>query len=72
MTDRDQLQVRGSPLGRAIGITGVVDLVLLFATLITGSPGEPTLNATTAEAAEYVRGLDATWLRQLEAFGSGC
>jgi hypothetical protein len=35
--------------------------------LIASSPGEPELNATTAQAAEYVRGLDATWVRQVEA-----
>ncbi len=69
MTDRDELVVRGIPLARIVGITGVVATVLLFGTFISGSPGEPTLNATTAEAAEYVRGLDATWVRQLEAVG---
>jgi hypothetical protein len=69
MTDRDELVVRGIPLARIVGVTGLVGTVLLFGTLIAGSPGEPTLNATTAEAAEYVRGLDATWVRQLEAVG---
>ncbi|TCO47513.1 uncharacterized protein DUF4386 [Kribbella antiqua] len=66
MTDRDELLVRGTPIARIIGLTGVVGAVVLFAALITGSPGEPPINATVAQAAEYVRGLDATWVRLLE------
>jgi hypothetical protein len=41
MTDRDELLVRGAPLAQVVGITGVVGTVLLFGTLIAGSPGEP-------------------------------
>lgn len=43
--------------------------MLLFGAVIAGSPGEPQLDATTAEAAEFVHGLDATWVRQVEAVG---
>lgn len=67
MTDRDELVVRGAPLARIVGVTGLVGAVLLFGALIAGSPGEPPINATAAQAAEYVRGLDATWLRLVEA-----
>ncbi|MEI8408106.1 MULTISPECIES: DUF4386 family protein [unclassified Kribbella] len=66
MTDRDELVVRGTPIARIIGLTGLVGAVLLFAGLIAGSPGEPPINATAAQAAEYVRGLDTTWVRQVE------
>lgn len=66
MTDRDVLPVRADPLARVIGVTGLVGAVVLFAGLIAGSPGEPPVNATVAQAAEYVRGLDATWIRLVE------
>ncbi|MET9317089.1 hypothetical protein ABZX12_35165 [Kribbella sp. NPDC003505] len=66
MTDRDVVLVRGDPLARGIGVTGLVGTVVLFVGLIAGSPGEPPIKATSAQAAEYVRGLDATWIQQLE------
>jgi hypothetical protein len=66
MTDRDVVVGRGEPLARVIGVTGLVGTVVLFVGLIAGSPGEPPINATVAQAAEYVRGLDATWIRLLE------
>jgi hypothetical protein len=53
--------VRGTSLARNIGLAGIVGTVLLFAATIVGSPGEPPLDATTAEAAQYVRGLDLSW-----------
>jgi uncharacterized protein DUF4386 len=61
--------VRAHPLARIVGVTGLVGTVLLFAALIAGSPGEPPPDATTAEAAEFVRGLDATWVRLAEVVG---
>ena len=65
--------VRAHPLARIVGVTGLVGTVLLFAALIAGSPGEPPPDATTAEAAEFVRGLDATWVRLAEVVGDiGC
>ncbi|TDU89196.1 hypothetical protein EV138_2756 [Kribbella voronezhensis] len=67
MADGDELAVRGTPLARIVGATGLVGTLLLFATLIGASPGEPAINATTAEAATYVRGLDTTWVRLAEA-----
>ena len=66
MTDRDVVVGRGEPLARVIGATGLVGTVVLFVGLIAGSPGEPPINATVAQAAEYIRGLDATWIRLLE------
>jgi hypothetical protein len=66
MTDRDVVVGRGEPVARVIGLTGLLGTVVLFVGLIAGSPGEPAINATAAQAAEYVRGLDATWIRLLE------
>jgi hypothetical protein len=66
MTDRDEVLVRGAPLARIVGVTGLAGAVLLFAGLIASSSGEPPVDATTAQAAEYVRGLDATFVRQAE------
>lgn len=56
-------------LARRIGLTGLVGTGLLFAAVITGSPDEPPLDAGTAEAAEYVKGLDASWIPVVEAVG---
>jgi len=61
--------VRGVALVRIVGVAGLVGTVLLFGALIAGSVGEPPIDATTAEAAKFVRGLDATWVRQVEAVG---
>jgi hypothetical protein len=58
--------VRAHPLARIVGVAGLVGTVLLFGALIASSPGEPPIDATTAEAAEFIRGLDATWVRQVE------
>ena len=54
---------------RGIGVTGLVGTVLLFASVIAGSPGEPPLDASTAEAAAYIKGLDASWIQAVEALG---
>lgn len=57
--------VRAHPLARIVGVAGLLGTVLLFAALIAGSPGEPPPDATTAEAAQLVRGLDGSteWQR---------
>jgi hypothetical protein len=56
---------RSSP-ERSIGLAGIVGMVLLFAAVIASSPGEPPLDATTAEAADYLKGLDESWIPPLE------
>jgi hypothetical protein len=53
---------RRAPLERTIGLAGLVGTALLFASVIVGSPGEPELDASTASAAAYVAGLDASWV----------
>lgn len=58
-----------TPVARVVGIVGIVGVVLLMVSVSVGSPGEPPLDASTTEAADYIRGLDATWLRVLEAVG---
>lgn len=57
---------RGTPVARSIGVVGLVGAALLFAALITGSPREPELDASTTDIAAFVRGLDPAWLQQLE------
>lgn len=54
---------------RTIGLTGLAGTGLLFASVIVGSPGEPPIDASTAEAAEYIQGLDASWVPAVEAVG---
>ncbi|TDO45815.1 uncharacterized protein DUF4386 [Kribbella sp. VKM Ac-2527] len=58
---------RSMPLERTIGLTGIAGTVLLFTALIIGSPGEPPTDASTAAAAEFVKGLDRSWLPPVEA-----
>lgn len=58
--------VRAHPLARTIGVAGLVGTAVLFAGLIAGSPGEPPTDATTEAAAEFIRGLDVTWVRTAE------
>lgn len=55
--------VRVHPLARTIGLTGLVGTVMLFVALSTSTPGEPPTDATTAAAADFLRGLDGTWVR---------
>ncbi|CAN5398608.1 hypothetical protein BH10ACT10_BH10ACT10_13690 [soil metagenome] len=57
----DLASVRGSAVARNIGLAGIAGTVLLFAATILGSPGEPPLEATSAEAARYIAGLDVSW-----------
>jgi hypothetical protein len=55
---------RYTRLVRTTGILGITSLVLLFGPVIAlASAGEPPLEATAAEAAEYFGRLDATWPR---------
>ena len=54
---------------RSIGLTGLVGTGLLFASVIAGAPDEPPLDAGTAEAAAFVRGLEASWVSAVEAVG---
>jgi hypothetical protein len=58
--------VRAHPLARTVGVAGLVGTVLLFVALSTGTPGEPPTDATTAAAADFLRGLDGTWVRAAE------
>lgn len=58
---------RSMPLERAIGLTGIAGMVVLFTGLIIGSPGEPQTDAGTAAAADFVKGLDRSWLPPVEA-----
>jgi len=53
------------PQERTIGLTGIAGMVLLFAALSTGTPGEPQVDASTADAAEYVAGLPG-WAAPVE------
>src|SRR5215210_2606508 len=57
---------RRMPLERAIGLTGLLGAVLLIGSLSATSPGEPPLDATAGEAAEFLRGLDKDWMRPVE------
>lgn len=61
--------VRRAPLERIIGLAGIAGTVLLFTSVIAGAPNEPPLDATTAEAADFVKGLDATWIPPVEVMG---
>jgi hypothetical protein len=61
--------VRRAPLERIIGLAGIAGTVLLFTSVIAAAPNEPPLDATTAEAANFVKGLDASWVSPVEAVG---
>ena len=61
--------VRRAPLERIIGLTGIAGAILLFTSVIAGAPNEPPLDATTAEAADFLKGLDASWVPPVEAVG---
>jgi hypothetical protein len=54
-------------LERIIGLTGIVSTVVLFAATIAAATNEPELNASTAEAAEFIRSLDTAWIPPVEA-----
>jgi hypothetical protein len=61
--------VRRTSLERTLGLAGIVGTVLVFASVIAGSPGEPPLEASTAEAAKFLQGLDVLRVPPLEALG---
>jgi len=54
-------------LERTIGLTGIVSTVVLFAATIAAATNEPELNASTAEAADFIRSLDTAWIPPVEA-----
>jgi hypothetical protein len=54
-------------LERTIGLTGIVGMVLLFAATIATATNEPELDASTAEAADFIKSLDASWIPPVEA-----
>ena len=59
---------RHAALARTTGIIGIAFLVLLFGPIIAlASAGEPPLEATAAEAANYFRNLEATWAQLVMA-----
>jgi Domain of unknown function (DUF4386) len=58
---------RRASLERTIGLAGIAGMVLLFAATIAYATGEPQLDASTAEAAEFIKGLDASWITPVEA-----
>jgi hypothetical protein len=59
--------VRRAPLERAIGLAGIVGMVLLFSATIATATNEPELNASTAEAADFLKSLDTWWITPVEA-----
>jgi hypothetical protein len=54
---------------RIVGAVGIAGMVLLFTSVIAGAPNEPPLDATTREAADFVTGLDVSWMPTVEALG---
>jgi hypothetical protein len=42
-------------------------MVLLFAATIATATNEPELDASTAEAADFIKTLDASWITPVEA-----
>jgi Domain of unknown function (DUF4386) len=58
---------RRTSLERTIGLAGIAGMVLLFAATIAYATNEPELDASTAEAADFLRGLDASWITPVEA-----
>ncbi len=61
-----------SRVGRTSGWVGLVGAVLLFGAIIPlGSLGEPPLEATTKEAAAFIRNAaEAGWVQPVEAVGA--
>ncbi|MBF4765829.1 hypothetical protein ISU07_22070 [Nocardioides islandensis] len=59
-------------VARISGWAGLVGAVLLFGAIIPiGSLGEPPLEASTNDAAEFFRNAaDASWLQPVEAVGT--
>jgi hypothetical protein len=59
-------------MARASGWAGLVGAVLLFGAIIPlGSLGEPPLEATTKEAADFIRNAaEAEWVQPVQAVGA--
>jgi hypothetical protein len=57
----------GAPVERAIGLAGIVGTVVLVTAVVVSSSGEPSLDATSAEAARFVQSLDHWWIPPLRA-----
>jgi len=58
-------------LARATGACGLGAMVVLFGAVIAiGSVGEPPLNASTEEAAEFIRNASADWVQAAGALAS--
>ena len=53
-------------LVRTVGLTGIIGMVLLFAATIAYATNEPQLDASTADAADFLSGLDASWIGPVE------
>jgi hypothetical protein len=54
-------------LGRVTGATGLVAIVLIFASVITIGEGEPPTLATVEQASRYFREADNAWLQPASA-----
>lgn len=68
VTERPTERTRYAALARTTGIIGIAFLVLLFGPIIAlASAGEPPLEATAAEAAEYFGNIEATWAQLVMA-----
>ncbi len=62
VTNRQVVSDPHTALARATGIIGIVFILLLFGPIIAlSTAGEPPLEATAAEAAEYFGNLEANW-----------
>jgi hypothetical protein len=59
-------------MARASGVAGLVGAALLFGAIIPlGSLGEPPLEASTGDAAEFIRNAaEADWVQPLQTMGS--
>jgi hypothetical protein len=58
---------RRAPLERTIGWSGIAGTVLLFAATIATATNEPQLDATTTDAADFIKSLDTSWITPVEA-----
>jgi Domain of unknown function (DUF4386) len=64
---RERSRFRASSLERTIGLAGIAGTALFMTTISISAPNEPTLDASTADAAEFVAGLHGGWVAQAEA-----
>jgi len=54
---------RWTAMIRSTGVIGIVTIVLLFASLIASSPGEPPFTATAEQARGYFVNLNRGWIQ---------